>query len=44
VTIYLNSTVPPGPRELQGLVQATAQAGRYNLDRRRDMVPRAVRA
>lgn len=43
VTIYLSSIVPPGPRELQGLVNATAQAGRYNLDRRRDMVPRAVR-
>lgn len=43
VTIVLSSLVPPGPRELQGLVAATAQAGRYNLDRRRDMVPRAVR-
>lgn len=44
VNIYLSSIVPPGPRELQSLVAAGAQAGRYNLDRRRDMIPRQVRA
>lgn len=43
VAIYLSSLVPPGPRELQGLVNATAQTGRYGIDRR-GMVPRQVRA
>lgn len=44
VTIVLSSLVPPGPGELQRLVDAGSQAGRYNLDRRRDMLPRQVRA
>jgi len=43
VTIVLSSLVPPGPRELQGLVHAQRQAGRYGIDRDR-MVPRQVRA
>ena len=43
VTIVLSSLVPPGPRELQGLVAAQRQAGRYGLDNAR-MVPRQVRA
>jgi len=43
VTIVLSSLVPPGPRELQGLVNAQRQAGRYGIDRDR-MVPRQVRA
>jgi hypothetical protein len=43
VTIVLSSLVPPGPRELQGLVAAQRQAGRYGLDNGR-MVPRQVRA
>ena len=43
VTIVLSSLVPPGPRELQGLVAAQRQAGRYGLDDGR-MVPRQVRA
>lgn len=43
VTIVLSSLVPPGPRELQGLVHAQRQAGRYGLDDAR-MVPRQVRA
>lgn len=44
VSIYLNSTVPPGPRELQTLVAATRQSNRYQLDSRAQMVPRSVRA
>jgi hypothetical protein len=43
VTIVLSSLVPPGPRELQGLVHAQRQAGRYGLGDAR-MVPRQVRA
>jgi hypothetical protein len=43
VTIVLSSLVPPGPRELQGLVNAQRQATRYGIDRDR-MVPRQVRA
>ena len=43
VTIVLSSLVPPGPRELQGLVAAQRQAGRYGLGDAR-MVPRQVRA
>lgn len=43
VTIVLSSLVPPGPRELQGLVAAQRQAGRYGLADAR-MVPRQVRA
>lgn len=43
VTIVLSSLVPPGPRELQGLVHAQRQAGRYGLADAR-MVPRQVRA
>jgi hypothetical protein len=44
VTIYLSSIVPPGPRELQPLIDAGAQAGRYGLDRRHGLSPRTVRA
>lgn len=41
VTIVVSSLVPPGPRELQGLVNAQRQAGRYGIDRK---APRQVRA
>jgi hypothetical protein len=41
VTIVVSSLVPPGPRELQGLVNAQRQAARYGIDRK---APRMVRA
>tara|TARA_R110000868_G_scaffold10891_5_gene52595 strand:+ start:1153 stop:3159 length:2007 start_codon:yes stop_codon:yes gene_type:complete len=39
-TIVISSLVPPGPQELQGLVRASRQAGRYGLSA---ATPRQVR-
>jgi len=41
ITLVVSSLVPPGPRELQALVNANRQAGRYGIDRK---APRQVRA
>jgi len=41
ITLVVSSLVPPGPRELQALVHANRQAGRYGIDRK---APRQVRA